>query len=313
MQTIPLLEVDPEVANHLPAEDRELARRVQLPLLELEPGRIDLSRAARPAFAGLILEGMLVQTLQVGARAGLRLLGPGDLISFGSMSRATVVTGSDLRVTTRARVACFGPEYLIANRRWPSLAARLHALATDQSDRLLAQIIICQLPRVEERLLSMLWLLAESWGRVTSSGTILPVQLTHGALGGLVGARRSTVTLALQALYARGAMIRHDDGWLLLERLSTSDARSDQAIGVPRLTPSAPVSWTTPVPLPAAPDGVDYAELRSTLHRLRSEHLAARSVVRERLAASAASRQRAAAVRDEISRQRQSRRQAPSS
>ena len=34
----------------------------------------------------------------------------------------------------------------------------------------------------------MMWLLAESWGQVTSAGTTLPLTLTHDTLGGLVGA-----------------------------------------------------------------------------------------------------------------------------
>ncbi|HUE25664.1 MAG TPA: helix-turn-helix domain-containing protein, partial [Solirubrobacteraceae bacterium] len=72
-------------------------------------------------------------------------------------------------------------------------------------------------PRVDQRLLAVMWLLAESWGRVTPAGTTLPLSLTHDALGALIGARRPTVTLALRELTERGAVIRQDQGWLLLE------------------------------------------------------------------------------------------------
>ena len=52
-----------------------------------------------------------------------------------------------------------------------------------------------------------MWLLAESWGRVTQAGIRLPLGLTHDVLGALVGARRPTVTLALRELTERGAIL----------------------------------------------------------------------------------------------------------
>jgi CRP-like cAMP-binding protein len=61
-----------------------------------------------------------------------------------------------------------------------------------------------------------MWLLAESWGLVTPTGTVLPIALTHAALGGLIGARRPTVTLALGNLSASGLVRREPRGWLLL-------------------------------------------------------------------------------------------------
>src|SRR5205814_1889348 len=103
----------------------------------------------------------------------------------------------------------------IAAHRTPRLVAGLHARSTEQADRVAVQLAVCQLPRVEDRVLSMLWLLAESWGQVTAHGTALRLHLTHETLGGLVGARRSTVTLALGQLTEGGAILRQDRGWLL--------------------------------------------------------------------------------------------------
>jgi len=45
----------------------------------------------------------------------------------------------------------------------------------------------------------------------------VPVSLTHDALGELIGARRSTVALALNELSERGAVVRQNGSWLLLE------------------------------------------------------------------------------------------------
>jgi hypothetical protein len=45
---------------------------------------------------------------------------------------------------------------------------------------------------------------------------VVPIELTHTALGHLIGARRSTVTLALGELSRLGAVVRRDDGaWVL--------------------------------------------------------------------------------------------------
>lgn len=54
----------------------------------------------------------------------------------------------------------------------------------------------------------MLWHLADRWGRVTPDGVIVPLKLTHEALGRLVGAQRPTVTLALGELVASGRVTR---------------------------------------------------------------------------------------------------------
>lgn len=48
-------------------------------------------------------------------------------------------------------------------------------------------------------------------------GIVLPLALTHDLLGQLIGARRSTTTLALRALESDGLFRRTEDGsWLLM-------------------------------------------------------------------------------------------------
>jgi Crp-like helix-turn-helix domain len=75
---------------------------------------------------------------------------------------------------------------------------------------------ISQLNRVEDRLITLFWHLAERWGRVAANGVALPLALPHRVLGELVGARRPTVSTALAELSRRGeVMRRHDGTWLL--------------------------------------------------------------------------------------------------
>lgn len=50
------------------------------------------------------------------------------------------------------------------------------------------QGLAAHLPRVEDRLLLTLWMLAERCGRVTPEGIVLPLALSHEALGRLAAA-----------------------------------------------------------------------------------------------------------------------------
>jgi hypothetical protein len=75
---------------------------------------------------------------------------------------------------------------------------------------------IGHLTRVDDRLLALLWCLAERWGRVVPGGVLVNLRLPHRTLAGMVGARRPSVTTALGQLIARGDIERRPDGgWIL--------------------------------------------------------------------------------------------------
>ena len=164
----------------------------------------------------------------------MRILGPGDILSFGAAAPSMILVERGCRVVAPAQLALLGKDVLVGAHRWPRLTAGLHVRTAEQIERVAVQLAICQLPRVEDRLLALLWLLAESWGRVTPSGTALPINLTHETLGALVGARRPTVTLALGELTSRGAVLRQGRTWLLLERPPTPNG-SPRAPHAPEL------------------------------------------------------------------------------
>jgi hypothetical protein len=142
-----------------------------------------------------------------------------------------------------ARVALFDHAMVDAIGRWPSLMVALSTRNAQQVARLSAQLMICQLSRVEDRVLSLLWLLAESWGRVNASGTRLPLDLTHEAIGMMVGARRPTISLALRDLTEDGALVRQPGGWLLLRTpahtFTGNPAPSDSPAWAPELAGDA--------------------------------------------------------------------------
>ena len=75
---------------------------------------------------------------------------------------------------------------------------------------------VTHMTRVDDRLLVLMWFLAERWGRVRPEGVVVPLKLTHQLLAALVGAKRPSVTTALGELTAAGLLERRDDGsWLL--------------------------------------------------------------------------------------------------
>lgn len=216
--TIRLFDAEPDLIRFLGPEDSEQARETQLPVHALPKGDADIKSLFEQsgAFGGFVLEGMLLQSLRLGNHSGLRLLGPGDVLSITQTPRSILVIESTCRATVPTSLALLEREMLMAVRRWPQIAAGLHAHTGEQSERLVTQLMLCQLPRVDERIIALMWLLAESWGQVTPSGTFLPINLTHAALGGLIGARRPTVTLALGNLTSAGMLRRHQRGWMLL-------------------------------------------------------------------------------------------------
>ena len=93
----------------------------------------------------------------------------------------------------------------------------------------------------------MLRQLAERWGRLTSDGVLIPLDLSHRLLGQLVGARRPTIATAASELAKQGLLRRRDHGaWLLLGEVGLAAASH----------PSTPVAEC------GAPTGLDSGEPR---------------------------------------------------
>lgn len=215
---IGLLDADPELCEAVPLREREEARtQTRVPGLELTPGEIDFAHLPGGTNAALVVDGLLSRDVVLGERLGTSLLGPGDVVPFGRTG-APRLLDSEVRWTaaTTVRLALLGPHLDPAVRRWPQIAGELVARAADQAARSATHQAIAQLPRVEDRLVALLLHLGEHWGTMTPEGLVLPLPLTHEALGRLIGARRPTVSLAMKALGEQGrAIARTDAGWVL--------------------------------------------------------------------------------------------------
>ena len=312
---VSLLDMKLELTRRLTPEQRAELSAISLPVVRIGRGsfRLDSVLGPQNAFAATVLDGIVVYAVTIGDQSGIQLLGPGDLLVLpGDDVPPPWLDNCAYRAVAPTRLALLGNEFLWVSRRVPEVARALHESTGDQIQRLSGQLVICQLPRVEQRVLAMMWLLAQSWGQVTTGGIRLPLALTHETIGALVGARRPTVTLALRKLTEEGSIIHQDTGWLLLEAPPESEAGSSSIKASKLELRELSLSrWRQASPPPDP--GVSYSELRETVKRLREQHVIGKQQTREQLTRIKASRVRWTMVRERIARDALSRRPPPSS
>lgn len=213
---VSLIDADQDFARLIPAGDLELARRA-LRLREVRLAPDAPVTCAHADLLGLVLvEGAVWREVRVGQGGAPQLLGPGAIVCEPGASDRAGPGGLGVAITS-VRMAVLDRRFLLASTRWPALASELLRRLAEQERDLAIQAAIGQLPRVDERLLALMWQLGHRWGRVGADGVRLPMRLTHATLGRFVGARRPTVSLALAALRERGLIAREADGlWTLL-------------------------------------------------------------------------------------------------
>jgi CRP/FNR family cyclic AMP-dependent transcriptional regulator len=220
-----LLSVDLELAEAVPAQERLRAQRVMwTPTLTFDAGPVDLTMAplSSTAFVLLVIKGMLTRQTGLGDRAMIELLLAGDGLAPWPPSPGAPLTETRLTALDEVRLAVLDHTFVKAAALWPGLLIAVQRRFTEQQHRLATHGAICQLPRVEQRVMAIMWLLAARTGTVTARGTELSLALTHDALAQLTGSRRPTVSLAVKRLRQRGYLARGDDGVWLLPRVPTT-------------------------------------------------------------------------------------------
>jgi len=212
-----LLTVDPDLGEGIPLDELEQARRLLVAsVLRLPAGPWRPQAVGSDGFALVLLRGALTREVHLAGRRSAQLVGPGDVIRPVQAADSMLVHDVTWTVTQPTMVAVLDQRFRLASRRWPSLAAALDERLLAQVDRLAVHVAVAQLGRVDLRILALFWHLADRWGRMTSHGIVLPLKLTHDAIGRLVGAQRPTVTLALRDLDRAGNVTRSTTGgWLL--------------------------------------------------------------------------------------------------
>jgi CRP-like cAMP-binding protein len=202
----------------LEARQRLLARAVDLPRGRWQPGHAAMGDGrGRPA-ALLVLHGLLLRETTVAGHAGAELMGTGDLLRVWEDVDDEVLLPRDVTWWALAptRVAILDQSLMLRASAWPEVLETLVERAARRPERLTVLQAVAHLTRVDDRLLALMWCLAERWGRVTPDGVVVDLRLPHRTLAAMVGARRPSVTTALGQLFDRAELERRADGtWLL--------------------------------------------------------------------------------------------------
>jgi CRP/FNR family transcriptional regulator, cyclic AMP receptor protein len=217
-----LLDADPDLGATLRHTRRtDAAERLVARCVGARAGTVGDSalRLAGPGGLGLlVLDGVLAREILLSDNVSVELLGPGDLLRASAPDDPGRLLRSDVRwtVVEPARLALLTRGCTAALAEYPEVTSVLFSRLVERSHRLGVALAIAQLNGVDRRALALFWHLAERWGHITAAGVELPLRLPHRIIAQMVGARRPTVSTALNTLAAEGKVSRRPDGgWIL--------------------------------------------------------------------------------------------------
>jgi CRP/FNR family transcriptional regulator, cyclic AMP receptor protein len=175
------------------------------------------AESVRGGIGMLLLDGLVVRRVGRTGRFGAELLGPGDLMRPWQHDGedATLPFDTSFRVIEQTRLALLDLRFAARAAPYPEVTGALVGRAMQRSRILVVNMAIAHHPRVDRRLLMLMWHLADRWGRVTPEGIRIPLRLTHQLLADLVASRRPSVTTGLQQLTREGQLSRSGDAWML--------------------------------------------------------------------------------------------------
>jgi CRP/FNR family transcriptional regulator, cyclic AMP receptor protein len=230
-----LLDADPDLGAGLSPQEREQAlAHAVFPTLALETGpwRIEQLRRTRgvrgEVHGFIVLEGLVTMRMEVIDRICTRLIPPPSVVFVNGAPAESVPLRWGWHVLESARLAILDARTWVLAARWPAVMGELMRRSAHEVAQAQLQQAISQLPRVEDRLLALLWLLADHVGTVRQEGVLIQLQVTHDTLAEMIGARRPTVSLGLRELARDGLVTPQPHGWLLApgssERLTAAAA-----------------------------------------------------------------------------------------
>jgi CRP/FNR family cyclic AMP-dependent transcriptional regulator len=222
-RAVSLLEVDPDLIEHLDSEQAAAARsRAVARVAILDDGERDPWKwiGDTDGHLGLlIIDGLLTRNMRLLGRTTMELLGAGDLVRpwDDAAEDASVPQAVTWTVQLPTRVAVLDRPFVERIAPWAGITTALVSRSARRAQWLARHLAILENPRVDARLLLLFWQLADRWGTVGADGVTVPFQLTHTTLGRVVRAQRPSVTASLHQLSERGLLTRRqgDRAWIL--------------------------------------------------------------------------------------------------
>jgi CRP/FNR family cyclic AMP-dependent transcriptional regulator len=213
-----VLLLDPDLASGLEGRRLERARQECIAIEVIvdegiwNPEEAE-GEAARGGIGLLILDGLLVRRVGAEGRYGAELLGPGDLLRPWEHDGedATLPFATSFHVNERLKLAVLDLKATARMAPYPEVVGALVGRAMQRARHFAVTMAIAHYPRIDRRLLLLLWHMADRWGRVTSEGIRIPLRLTHTLLADLVASRRPSVTTGLAQLEHEGYLTRHEN------------------------------------------------------------------------------------------------------
>lgn len=223
METIRLLKEDVDLASGIaPSEHAVACANLHARVVTVEPGPWGLEgfMTSEPGHLGLlVLEGLVMRTVEVCGRSWVDLLDRGNILRPWDPlddHAGLLDVNSSWTVVLSTRLAVLDCRFAAAAARWPVLMEGLLNRSLRHSRWLATLLAINSRPRVEDRLLLLFRHLAARFGRVTPGGVVVDLPVTHELLSQMVAAQRQSVSAALSALAKQGELRRVEGrGWYL--------------------------------------------------------------------------------------------------
>lgn len=231
-----LLDVDPELGSGLEgdqlaeARDHAVVAAVMLPPGAWALDQLAAARGVRGEVHGfLVVDGVVIARAALVRRVSGRLIFAGAVVLVDAGEEASISVQWGWSAVTRTRLAVLDDRLLMIGARWPRLLAALLRRAAHQNLQALLHQAISQLPRVEDRLLALMWSIADRRGIVRGDGVYVPLPVTHQALAQMIGAQRPTVTLGLARLAEEDLLRPEKGGWVIDPRSAAQFQRAEDA------------------------------------------------------------------------------------
>lgn len=217
-----LLDADPDLGEDLSEQEFADARRsVMLPILALDQGPWSVDQLSEvrsvhgKARGFFVMAGAIGIELGIAGQVSTRMIVPRELVLLDGGVDQSIDVQISWTVFDPATLIVLDRRLAIIAIRWPGLMDAIFKRAAQQVRHATLQQAISQLPRVEDRLLALLWSIADRQGVVRGDGVWVHLPVTHAMLARMIGARRPTVSLGLRALSDQGLATAEGTGWLI--------------------------------------------------------------------------------------------------
>jgi len=211
-----VLDADEGLAQELDLRGRIAARQLATAkLVQFAVGECEMTswfELARQGPGLLMLDGLVVFETGTGDRIAAELVGAGDLLQASHLITDELLERTcHWRVLWPTRIALLDGDFADRVRPFPQLSRALLRRACNRAAELDVLRAISSQPRLEVRLVLLLWHLSARWGRAGPDGVRLSLPLTHRLLGQLVAAERPSISHALKRLAQAGLVTGHAD------------------------------------------------------------------------------------------------------